>query len=276
MVHAILNLNHAAAIIDGVGHAVKCSTSTLHGDFRPERHRRRCSAGVLAWIQFVAERIEKTALHCICGRIIRREQCFYGICCRTARLRAGIFGKRITRGNIVQRIDGRAVLVHTEMQVTASRAASCTNGRDFLTGGDFCALLGVERRGVPVKTHQTAAVVDADVVAVATVPAGLRDRAGTKREDWCAACRCQVYAVMEFLAVERAGTVTVAARNARVGWTRPNIFTHVLPSLTRQLEHGAGIDPPAVRAARSAVLLGGGFNGSLIQAVNTRPLRAVT
>ena len=47
VVHAILNLNHAAAIIDGVGHAVKRRTGALHGDFRPERYRRRRSTSML-------------------------------------------------------------------------------------------------------------------------------------------------------------------------------------------------------------------------------------
>lgn len=61
-----------------------------------------------------------------------------------------------------------------------------------------------------------------------------------------------------------------------IGAAMANIFTHVLPSLTRQLEHGSGINPPTVRAARSTVFLCCGFNGSLIQTVNARPLRAVT
>ena len=102
---------------------------------------------------------------------------------------------------------------------------------------------------MPVKAHQTAAVVDTDVVAVTAVPAGLRDRAGAERKNRSTRSRSKVNAVVEFLAVERAGTVAVAARNARVGWTRPNIFTHAIPSLTRQLEHGAWVDPPTVAAA---------------------------
>ena len=119
MVHAILNLNHAATIIDGVGHAVKRRTGALHGDFRPERYRRRRSTGMLARVKSVSQCVKKPALHGIIRRIVCREQRLYSVRCRAARLRAGILGKRITRGNVIQRVDGRAVLVHTEMQVTA-------------------------------------------------------------------------------------------------------------------------------------------------------------
>ena len=106
------------------------------------------------------------------------------------------------------------------MQVTACRAASCTDGGNLLPGGDFRTLLDIECRGMPVEAHQTAAVVDTDVVAVATVPAGLRDRSGRKRQNRRAACRRKVYTVVELLAVERTGTVAVATRNTRVGRTR--------------------------------------------------------
>ena len=64
-------------------------------------------------------------------------------------------------------------------------------------------------------------MVYTDVVAVATVPAGLRDRSGRKRQNRRAACRRKVYTVVELLAVERTGTVAVATRNTRVGRTRP-------------------------------------------------------
>ena len=47
VVHAILNLNHAAAVIDGVGHAVKRCTCTLHGNLSTKRYAWRCSTGML-------------------------------------------------------------------------------------------------------------------------------------------------------------------------------------------------------------------------------------
>ena len=164
------------------------------------------------------------------------------------------------------------------MQVTAGRAAGCTNGRDFLTGGDFCALGNVYFRAMPVETYLTVAVVDFHLVTVAaSSPARNSYSARSKSENRHARCRCQVNTIMKLdSAVNWVYAVTIAARHTRVGRTRPNIFTHVLPSLTRQLEHGSGINPPTVRAARSAVFLRRGFNGGLIQAVNARPLRAVT
>ena len=232
---------------------------------------------MLARVKFVSQCIKKTALHGVIRRIVCREQCLYSVRCRAARLRAGIVRYCVLRRYIVQRIDRRTVEVHTKMQVTAGRVASCTNGRDFLTCGNFRALGNIQFRTMSVETHQTAAVVDANVVTIPSVLAGYRYSTGTKRKDWYTACRRKVNAVVEF---DRAGnrmyTITVAARNARVGRTRPNIFTHVLPSLTRQLEHGSGINPPTVRAARSAVLLCCSFNGSLVQIINRLPLRAVT
>ena len=229
MIHAIFNLNHAATVIDGVGHAVKRCTCTLHCNLSTKRYAWRCSTGVLAWVKFVTECVKKTALHSVIRRIIGGKECLNRICSSTRRFRAGILGERIAGRNVVQRIDGRAVLVHTEMQVTACRAASCTDGGNLLPGGDFRTLLDIECRGMPVEAHQTAAVVDADIVAVPAVPTGFRDRTGTKCKDWYTACRSEVNAVVELLAVERAGAVTVAARNARVGRTRPNIFTHATP-----------------------------------------------
>ena len=47
MVHAIFNLNHTAAVVDGVRHAIKCGAGALYGDFRSEGYARRCSASVL-------------------------------------------------------------------------------------------------------------------------------------------------------------------------------------------------------------------------------------
>ena len=250
MVHAILNLNHAAAIIDGVGHAVKRRTGALHGDFRPKRHRRRRGAGVLARIELVSERVKKTALHRVRRRIIRRKQRLYGVRCRAARLRAGIVRYCVLRRYIVQRIDRRTVQVHTKMQVTAGRVASCTNGRDFLTGGDFCALGNIQFRTMSVETHQTAAMVNTDVVTITSVQAGYRYSTRSKRKNRSTRSRSKVYTVMKLdSAVNWVYAVSVTARNARVGRTRPNIFTHVLPSLTRQLEHSAGINPPTVTAA---------------------------
>ena len=75
--------------------------------------------------------------------------------------------------------DRRAILVHTEMQVTACRASSCTDGGNLLPGGNFRALLDVERRSVPVKAHQTAAVVYADVVTVTAVHLQRHPRCGS-------------------------------------------------------------------------------------------------
>ena len=140
MVHAVFNLNHAAAVIDGVGHAVKRCTCTLHGDFRPERYRRRCSTGVLARVKFVTECVKEAALHGVIRRIIGGKERLYGIRCRAARLRAGIVRYCVLRRYIVQRIDRRTIQVHTKMQVTAGRVASCTDGGNLLTCGNFRAL----------------------------------------------------------------------------------------------------------------------------------------
>ena len=47
VVHAVFDLNHAATVIDGVGHAVKRCTCTLHCNLSTKRYAWRCSTGML-------------------------------------------------------------------------------------------------------------------------------------------------------------------------------------------------------------------------------------
>ena len=47
MVHAVFNLNHAAAVIDGVGHAVKRCPCALHCNLSTKRYAWRRSTGML-------------------------------------------------------------------------------------------------------------------------------------------------------------------------------------------------------------------------------------
>ena len=119
VVHAIFDLNHAAAVIDGIGHAVKRCTCALHCNLSTKRYAWRCSTGVLARVKFVSQCVKKPALHGVIRGIIGGKERPNRICSSARRFRAGILGERVTRGNVVQRIDGRAVLVHTEMQVAA-------------------------------------------------------------------------------------------------------------------------------------------------------------
>ena len=73
MVHAVLNLDRAAAVVDRVGRAVKACAGVAHRNLGAERHARRCSAGFLRRVEPVALCIQKTALQRIVGGIISGE-----------------------------------------------------------------------------------------------------------------------------------------------------------------------------------------------------------
>ena len=74
MVHAVLDLDRAASVVDRVGRAVKTCAGVTDGNFRTERHRWRCGAGVLAWVEPVALRVQISALQRIVSRIVGGKQ----------------------------------------------------------------------------------------------------------------------------------------------------------------------------------------------------------
>ena len=74
VVNTVLDLDRAASVVDRVGRAVKICAGVTDGNFRTERHRRRCGAGVLAWVEPVALCIQITALQRIVSRIVGGKQ----------------------------------------------------------------------------------------------------------------------------------------------------------------------------------------------------------
>ena len=89
MVHAVHDLDRAAAVVDRVGRAVEACARVAHRDFGAKRHRRRCGAGFLAWVEPVALCIQITALQRIVGGIVSRKQCLDDRAARAAVTAAG-------------------------------------------------------------------------------------------------------------------------------------------------------------------------------------------
>ena len=74
MVHAVHDLDRAASVVDSVGRTVKACAGVAHRNLGAKRHRRRCGAGVLAWVEPVALRVQISALQRIISRIVGGKQ----------------------------------------------------------------------------------------------------------------------------------------------------------------------------------------------------------
>ena len=73
VIHPVLDLDRAAAVIDRIRHAVQAGSRPLHGHLGTECHGGRRCTSAFGCIERIAHCIQESALHRIVGRIVSGE-----------------------------------------------------------------------------------------------------------------------------------------------------------------------------------------------------------